>query len=218
MDIECARRVFGWTRPAALLLLVAAMGLGSIACVGPGSESTTATAGPLATLAITNSPTSTATETATAPTATPTSAARVTDETTALPLLAPTATPTEQPATEEPATKEPATPEPTVEKTAAVVSLSIKISSLPALVKPGANVTMTAVTSPGAKCSASVTYASGHLSTAKGLVPEPVAGASGKVSWTWLVGTSTGAGTSTATVTCSLGDDSVAASKDFEVS
>jgi hypothetical protein len=207
MNIKRARRDCGRIRPAALLLFILVLGLGSAACVtGPGSEPTNGTAS------------ATATHTTLVITAAPTSTARVTDETTALPLLAATATPTEEPATEKPATKEPATPEPTVEKTAAAVSLSVKISSLPALVKPGANVTMTAITSPGAKCSAGVTYASGHLSTAKGLVPEPVAGASGKVSWTWLVGTSTGAGTSTATVTCSLGDDSASASEHFEVS
>jgi hypothetical protein len=211
MNIERARRVFGWARPAARLFLVAVMALGSIACVGPGSESTTATASPLATLAIAASPTSTATPTASATaTATPTATPTAAPTGTAGPTDEPKATPTEPPATEEPTS----TPDPTEAKPAAPTTFSVKISSLPALVKPGANVTLTAVTSPGAKCSASVTYASGHLSTAKGLVPEPVAGASGKVSWTWLIGTSTGAGTSTATVTCSLGDDSAAASKD----
>jgi hypothetical protein len=96
-------------------------------------------------------------------------------------------------------------------------ALSVRITSLPASVRHGANATLVAVTSPGATCSASVTYASGTVSTAAGLKTRPVAGSTGKVSWTWKVGSSTKAGTSTATVSCSLGEDFGSASKSFRV-
>jgi hypothetical protein len=101
--------------------------------------------------------------------------------------------------------------------TAPAGSLSVNITSLPASVAHGANATLDAVTSPGATCSASVTYASGTVSGAAGLQAKPVADSSGTVSWTWKVGASTGPGTSHADVTCSLGGDSATASKDFEV-
>jgi hypothetical protein len=95
--------------------------------------------------------------------------------------------------------------------------LSVRITSLPASVAPNANATMVAVTSPGATCSASVTYASGTVSSAAGLQTKPVANSSGTVSWTWKVGAKTGAGTSTASVTCSLGGHDASTSKDFVV-
>jgi hypothetical protein len=101
--------------------------------------------------------------------------------------------------------------------TAPAGPLSVNITSLPASVAHGANATLVAVTSPGATCSASVTYASGTVSGAAGLQTKPVADSSGTVSWTWKVGASTGPGTSHADVTCSLGGDSATASKDFEI-
>jgi len=123
---------------------------------------------------------------------------------TAVPTAASTAHITSAPATPI-LTAPPATP------------LSVSITSLPGSVSHGANATLVAVTSPGATCSASVTYASGTVSTAAGLQTKPVAGLSGTVSWTWKVGTNTGAGTATATVTCTLGADTAAASKTFQV-
>jgi hypothetical protein len=96
-------------------------------------------------------------------------------------------------------------------------TVSVRISGLPASVKHGANATLVASTTPGATCDASVTYASGTVSTAAGLKPELTAPASGTVSWTWKVGTSTKPGTSTATVTCSLGNGFDVASKAFRV-
>ncbi|MGD0863058.1 MAG: hypothetical protein ABSA21_09910 [Candidatus Limnocylindrales bacterium] len=95
--------------------------------------------------------------------------------------------------------------------------LSVSITSLPASIKHGASATLVAVTSPGATCSASVTYASGTVSSAAGLKPQPTAGSTGKVSWTWKVGTSTKPGTSTATVSCSLDGEFGSASKTFQV-
>jgi hypothetical protein len=96
-------------------------------------------------------------------------------------------------------------------------TLSVTITSLPASISHGSNATMTAATAPGASCSARVVYASGTVSTAAGLQTTPTADASGNVSWTWKVGTSTGPGTSTASVTCSLGGQTASASQTFQV-
>jgi hypothetical protein len=96
-------------------------------------------------------------------------------------------------------------------------TLSVSITSLPASVSPGVNATLVAITAPGATCSAGVRYASGTVSTAAGLKPQPVAGPSGGVTWTWKVGTSTHPGTSTATVSCRLGADSATVAQSFEV-
>jgi hypothetical protein len=101
--------------------------------------------------------------------------------------------------------------------TAPAASLSVSITALPASVAHGANATLGALTSPGATCSASVTYASGTVSSAAGLQTHPVADSSGTVSWTWKVGSNTGPGTSHAYVTCSLSGDSASAGKDFAV-
>lgn len=98
-----------------------------------------------------------------------------------------------------------------------IAALPVRISSLTASVKHGANAMLIAVTSPGATCSASVTYASGAVSSAAGLAPERTAASTGKVSWTWKVGTSTKPGASNATVSCWLGDRSGSASKAFRV-
>ena len=110
-----------------------------------------------------------------------------------------------------------ASPGPIAAGSAPAASLSVKITSLPASVAPGSKATLTAVTAPGATCSARVEYASGTVSAAAGLKPQPVAGSSGGVSWTWTVGTSTGAGTSTATVTCSLGGATASIAGTFRV-
>ena len=127
------------------------------------------------------------------------------------PTAAPTPAPT--PAPTAVVTARPATPAPT----APAAPITVAITGLPASVTHGANATMVAVTSPGATCSASVTYASGTVSNAAGLQTHPVADSTGTVSWTWKVGASTGPGTSQAYVTCSLGGSSGSASKDFQV-
>jgi hypothetical protein len=125
---------------------------------------------------------------------------------------APTAHVTAPPTTH--ATAPPATP---VVTAPPIASLSVSITSLPASVGPNENPTLVATTSPGATCGVSVTYASGTVSTAAGLQTHPVADSSGTVSWTWKVGARTGAGTSTAYVTCTLNGDSAGASQTFEV-
>ena len=98
--------------------------------------------------------------------------------------------------------------------TAPTAKLSVTITGLPASVAPSADATMVVVTSPGAKCTPRVTYVSGTVSKAQGLVVQ-VADTSGSVSWKWTVGPSTGAGTSTASVTCLLGGASASASQNL---
>ena len=79
---------------------------------------------------------------------------------------------------------------------------SVRITSIsPNPVNPGQNITLIAQTSAGASCSIRVTYASGTVSQAQGLYTKN-ASSSGRVSWTWKVGTRTGAGNATARVSC----------------
>ena len=129
----------------------------------------------------------------------------------------PTAGPTPTPTATLPPTAAPTsapTPAPTAPPRPA---LSVRITSLPAKVRHGAGATIAAVTSRGATCTVSVTYASGTVSTAKGLAPTRTASSTGKVSWTWTVGSRTGPGTSTAEVDCSLAGDFARATKNFLV-
>jgi len=129
----------------------------------------------------------------------------------------PTAGPTPTPTATLPPTAAPTsapTPAPTAPPRPA---LSVRITSLPAKVRHGAGATIAAVTSRGATCTVSVTYASGTVSTAKGLAPTRTASSTGKVSWTWTVGSRTGPGTSTAEVDCSLAGDFASATKNFLV-
>jgi hypothetical protein len=119
---------------------------------------------------------------------------------------APTAAPTAH------VTSAPTTPAVTAPPAA---SLIVTITALPTSVAPGADATLSATTSSGATCTPTITYHSGTVSKAQGLGPQVAT--SGTVSWTWKVGSSTGSGTSTAKVTCTLGSDSNSASKTFEV-
>jgi hypothetical protein len=115
----------------------------------------------------------------------------------------PTARPTPRP-----------TPKPTVAPRPA--SLSVKFVSLPGPAIPGSTASMTARTSPGAVCSAKVTWPSGTVSAAAGLKTTPTAGSDGLVSWTWNVGPTTKPGTAKAAVTCTLGG-SISAVATFSV-
>lgn len=79
---------------------------------------------------------------------------------------------------------------------------AVRITSVsPNPVNPGQYITLTARTEPRASCSLTVTYASGHVSTASGLDPKNADG-SGAISWEWKVGTRTGACTAHALVSC----------------
>ena len=96
-------------------------------------------------------------------------------------------------------------------------TFSVSITSLPDSVGHGANATMTAQTLSGASCTAKVTYHSGTVSSAGGLAGSRVAPSTGTLSWTWKVGSTTGAGTSTAVVTCTLGGQTESDSRSFAV-
>jgi hypothetical protein len=89
-------------------------------------------------------------------------------------------------------------------------STSVRFVTLPDPAVPGSTATMTARTSPGATCSAKVTWPSGTVSAAAGLKPTPTAGDEGLVSWTWNVGRTTKPGTAKASVTCRLGSSATA--------
>jgi hypothetical protein len=109
-------------------------------------------------------------------------------------------------ATTPPPTARP-TPRPTPKPTLAPrpASLSVTFVSLPGPAIPGSTASMIAKTSPGAVCSAKVTWPSGTVSAAAGLKTTPTAGSDGLVSWTWNVSATTKPGTAKAAVTCTLG-------------
>ncbi len=98
-------------------------------------------------------------------------------------------------------------PAATTQQTAGPIpgSLAVTFVGLPEPAIPGSTASMTAATSPGAVCSAKVTWPSGTVSAAAGLKTTPTAGADGRVSWTWNVGSTTKPGTAKAAVTCNLG-------------
>ncbi len=73
------------------------------------------------------------------------------------------------------------------------VALPLKIISVTSPVKAGSRATLVAETTPGALCSITVYYKSGP-SSASGLEAK-TAESSGRVSWTWTVGSSTTPGT-----------------------
>jgi hypothetical protein len=89
-------------------------------------------------------------------------------------------------------------------------SLAVTFVSVPDPAIPGSIASMTAKTSPGAVCSAKVTWPSGTVSAAAGLKTTPAAGSDGLVSWTWNVGSTTKPGTAKAAVTCTLGGSATA--------
>ena len=83
-------------------------------------------------------------------------------------------------------------------------SLTVQILDRALAVYRGNNATVSAQTLPGASCSIVVMLPSGKASTAAGLGTK-VAGADGKVSWTWLVGGTTATGVGSITVTATSG-------------
>jgi hypothetical protein len=95
-------------------------------------------------------------------------------------------------------------------------SISVTFVRLPDPAIPGTTASMSAATSPGAVCSAKVTWPSGTLSAAAGLKTTPTAGPDGLASWTWNVGSTTKPGAAKAAVTCALGG-SVTATATFAV-
>ncbi len=82
---------------------------------------------------------------------------------------------------------------------------SVKITSLINLVAPGDHESLAVHSSkPGDSCTLAVTLPSGRTSTEGGL-GATAANASGDATWTWLIGSTTGAGTAHVSVICSAG-------------
>lgn len=88
---------------------------------------------------------------------------------------------------------------------ARAADLLITLISVTSPAAPFSDATLAISTTPGANCSIVVRYKSGP-SRAKDLVPK-VASASGRVSWTWRVGSNTTPGRWPIVVTCDKGTD-----------
>jgi hypothetical protein len=88
---------------------------------------------------------------------------------------------------------------------ARAADLLITLISVTSPAAPFTDATLTVSTAPGANCSIVVHYKSGP-SRAKGLVPKMVGG-SGRLSWTWRVGSNTTPGRWPIVVTCEKGAD-----------
>src|SRR5260370_12624404 len=91
----------------------------------------------------------------------------------------------------------------------------ITVISVTSPAAPFSDATLTVSTIPGANCSIVVHYKSGP-SRAKGLVPK-VASSSGRVSWTWRVGSNTTPGRWPIAVTCDKDADHGELRTSFEV-
>jgi hypothetical protein len=98
---------------------------------------------------------------------------------------------------------------------ARAADLLITLVSVTSPAAPFTDATLTVSTNPGANCSIVVHYKSGP-SRAKGLVPK-VASSSGRVSWTWRVGSNTTPGRWPIVVTCEKGMDRGELRMAFEV-
>ena len=80
--------------------------------------------------------------------------------------------------------------------------VGVRVTSVSSPVAPGSYARLSALSStPHDSCTLSVTLPSGSVSTASGL-GAATADAGGVVTWTWEIGTSTGAGSANATVIC----------------
>lgn len=118
-------------------------------------------------------------------------------------------------ATGRPATPAPTGPKPTPEPVARSTGLRVTIVSLTSPVARGSTASLSASTVPGAACTITVTYKSGP-SRAAGLVPK-TASSTGRVSWSWTVGTRTTPGAWPATVVCASGGATASSTKSFVV-
>jgi hypothetical protein len=81
-------------------------------------------------------------------------------------------------------------------------SAGVSIVSVTSPVDDGAHATLVAQTSAHAACNLGVTLPSKRQSQSSGLGPA-TADATGRVTWTWMIGTNTRGGTAIATVICS---------------
>jgi competence protein ComEC len=94
-------------------------------------------------------------------------------------------------------------------------ALSLKITSLTSPIIPGAIASLTAQTNPGASCTITVMLKNGK-SEAAGLGPQ-TAGADGKCTWSWKIGSNTSVGIWRVIVQASLNGQSVSKELPFEV-
>jgi hypothetical protein len=82
---------------------------------------------------------------------------------------------------------------------------AVTITSFVTAISPGEEDSLSVHSSkPDDSCDLAVTLPSGYTSESHGLGVAR-ANAAGNVTWTWKIGTSTGAGTARATVTCGAG-------------
>jgi hypothetical protein len=98
---------------------------------------------------------------------------------------------------------------------AQAADLLITLISVTSPAAPFSDATLTISTTPGANCAIVVHYKSGP-SRAKGLIPK-VASGSGRVSWTWRVGSNTTPSRWPIVVTCEKGMDRGELRTNFEV-
>jgi hypothetical protein len=94
--------------------------------------------------------------------------------------------------------------------------LRVRVTTTPAAVSRGQQLTITASTSPGASCTVRVTYPDGYVSRASSLQGSKTADSSGSVSWSWHVG-STASGTARVGVTCSLSGRTATGGTTFQI-
>jgi outer membrane biosynthesis protein TonB len=121
------------------------------------------------------------------------------------PLPVPTSTPqppppppTDTPLPVPTSTSQPPPPPPSPPPPAAT---GVTIVSITSPRSPGQTATLSARAAPGASCSISYVTPAGTNSTAQGLIAKQADGA-GNVSWSWVIGSNTRAGTGTVRVTC----------------
>jgi micrococcal nuclease len=100
-------------------------------------------------------------------------------------------------------------------QTTPFISLTLLIVSVTTPVSPGANATLTAQTVPGAECIITVYYKSGP-SSASGLYPK-TADSTGRVAWTWKVGSQTTPGSWRIVVKATSGGETVSQETYFTV-
>jgi endonuclease YncB( thermonuclease family) len=111
----------------------------------------------------------------------------------------PVTTPSPPPA---PAPPPPPQPAPTAPQPAQPVPPSAGVEFVSVVgAAPGGTARVTVQTAPGASCTISYTTPAGTDSTAQGLTPKSADG-SGRVSWSWTIGSNTRRGTGTVRVTC----------------
>jgi hypothetical protein len=86
-----------------------------------------------------------------------------------------------------------------------ITGVAVTITSLIGSIAPGGHESLTVHSSkPGDSCTLAVTLPSGRASTESGL-GATTANASGVATWTWLIGSTTGAGTAHLSVSCGAG-------------